>query len=163
MAATLIRMAEELSAENLHTNELIANIGAAASAKEMEQLLIEFAKRLCLEYNNNSGGEKKLSARVLEYINGHYTNPDLNLYMIAKNIGMSEGYVSKIFKEQQGVGILEYINRLRIEKAKELLEDKNLKVNDIAQRVGYIPERNFLRVFKKYVGVTPTQYRDSMN
>ena len=103
-----------------------------------------------------------MSARVLEYINGHYTNPDLNLYMIAKNIGMSEGYVSKIFKEQQGVGILEYINRLRIEKAKELLEDKNLKVNDIAQRVGYIPERNFLRVFKKYVGVTPTQYRDCL-
>ena len=163
MAGTLIRMAEEILAENLHTNELIANIGAAASAKDMEQYLIEFAKRLCLEGSNNSGGEKKLSVRVLDYIEGHYADPNLNLYMIAESIGMSEGYVSKIFKEQQGVGILEYINRLRIERAKELLEDKNLKVNDIAQMVGYIPARNFLRVFKKYVGVTPTQYRDSLN
>jgi YesN/AraC family two-component response regulator len=76
---------------------------------------------------------------------------------------MTVAYISHLFKKQMGIGIVDYINRFRIEKAKELLIDPRLKLNDIAEILGYANDAAFIRVFKKYEGVTPGRYREVLS
>ena len=64
------------------------------------------------------------------------------------------------FKQKMNIGLLEYINNIRVEKSIEFLKDKNLKINDIANMVGYSVPRTFLNIFKKVTGLTPSQYRE---
>ena len=93
------------------------------------------------------------------YIDNHY-NEDISLSVIADMVYMSPGYFTTKFKEYVGIGYLEYVKELRINKAKQLLLDANLTISEIAGKVGYT-NRNFLKVFKNVVGETPTQYRKS--
>ena len=64
------------------------------------------------------------------------------------------------FKQKMNIGLLEYINNIRVEKSIEFLKDKSLKINDIANMVGYSVPRTFLNIFKKVTGLTPSQYRE---
>ena len=72
---------------------------------------------------------------------------------------MHQAYLSATYKEQAGEGLLEFINKVRVENAKELLQTTDNNMPTIAGSVGYINVRTFLRVFKKYVGITPTQFK----
>ncbi len=78
---------------------------------------------------------------------------------IAEEIGISSVYLSKIYKEQKGIGFLEYLNKIRMEKAMEMLNDPNYKSYEIAYYVGYENPKNFTRAFKAYHNITPRDYR----
>lgn len=80
--------------------------------------------------------------------------------MIAGQMDMHPSYVSRLFKEEQGVGLLEYINRYRIEQAVALLCGSELSVSAIAQQCGYTSDASFIRVFKQYRGMTLGNFRD---
>ncbi|HHV96122.1 MAG TPA: helix-turn-helix transcriptional regulator, partial [Clostridiaceae bacterium] len=69
-------------------------------------------------------------------------------------------YISKIFKDTMGEGIQDYINKVRLNKAKALLLGENENLECIAKKVGYTNSNGLIRVFKKYEGVTPGQYRE---
>lgn len=98
--------------------------------------------------------------KVQSYVNEHFAEHDLDVSKLGEVLGMTPFYVSRIFKQCSGVKLGTYINDLRIEKAKQLLvEDKNMKVNEVADRVGYDNARTFLKIFKEKEGITPTQYR----
>lgn len=85
---------------------------------------------------------------------------DLSLAVIAGSLQLSKNYFGQIFKEQMGLTVNEYINLVRINKAKELLEKSTLKVYEIAYEVGFNDQHYFSSVFKKIVGVSPTEYRE---
>ena len=72
---------------------------------------------------------------------------------------MSTTYVSKVFKEEYGIGVVEYMNRLRIDGAKKLLETQDLTIREIAERVGFTSDIHFIRIFKKYENTTPGVYQ----
>ena len=97
-----------------------------------------------------------------DFIIEHYANPDLGLYMLATQFNMNNSYLSKIFKNEYDIGVLDYINKIRIEKSKELLARTEQSIIQIAQAVGYISDITFIRVFKRYEGTTPGRYRDSL-
>lgn len=99
---------------------------------------------------------------IITYIENHYVE-DIYLDSIAQEIGMSPKYVSRIFKEQTGINLTDYISMLRIAKAKELLLDTQDNVNDIALQVGIYSRATFQRLFKKYAGVSPNEYRKSQD
>jgi AraC-like DNA-binding protein len=65
------------------------------------------------------------------------------------------------FKKKMGIGPLEYLQLLRIEKSKQLLNDGNNRIKDVAKKIGFINSASFIRVFKKYEGVSPGVYRAS--
>jgi two-component system response regulator YesN len=67
--------------------------------------------------------------------------------------------LSKIFKEFSETNFLDYLITIRMEKAKELLSDSNKKVYEIARKIGYTNTQSFIRIFKKYTGKTPNEYR----
>ena len=73
---------------------------------------------------------------------------------------MNFDYLNRSFKKQTGVTIFAYLNQIRIQKAKELLTQTDQKVGDIAAAVGIENRTTFLRVFKKYEGISPIEYRN---
>ena len=92
------------------------------------------------------------------YIQNNYTK-DMNLNELAEMYGTSASYLSRVLKEKLGVTFVNYIGRLRVENAKELLEKTNLSVTEIGEKSGFVNRNAFTRVFKASTGVTPSEYR----
>lgn len=97
-------------------------------------------------------------SEVVRYINSHYQK-DFSLQYLADKFYISPYYLSHAFKEVTGFTFVEYLNSVRIKEAKKLLEETNLKVYFIADRVGYGSITHFGRVFKEITGHAPLYYR----
>lgn len=95
---------------------------------------------------------------LIEYIDKHYKS-DININSIADQVNLSYSHVRKLFKDQTGKTIVEYINQLRIQEGKRLLLGSNASVLDIALAVGHYNEQSFFRLFKKQEGITPGEFR----
>ena len=80
----------------------------------------------------------------------------------AESVGISSGYLSKIYKEKKGVGFQEQLSNVRMQKAASMLMDPAVKSYEIAYQVGYDSPKNFTRAFKAYFGVTPRDYRNGI-
>lgn len=96
--------------------------------------------------------------KIQQYLEENYSK-DISLDTVADVVNLSTSYLSFIFKEISGKNFVDYVNDFRIEKAKELLDKTSLNISEIAAKVGYNSANNFSKVFKKYVGVAPGQYR----
>ncbi len=78
---------------------------------------------------------------------------------MAKEVGISPYYLSKLFKESEGTGYIEYTTKLRMDYAKEQLGSTDRSVKEICRDAGYQDPNYFSRIFKKWTGMTPTEYR----
>ena len=96
---------------------------------------------------------------IIKYINEHYNSYDLSLEDISKNTFLTPAYICVIFKDFTGKTVNKYITEYRIMQAKELLKDSNIKMNDIALKVGYRDGNYFAKIFKKETGYSPSEYR----
>lgn len=95
---------------------------------------------------------------ILQYINLHYAE-DLYLETMAEMTGTSPKYFSNFFKRAVGTNFVEYLNKIRISHAKELLKKGEASISDIGEKVGYANSSTFTSTFKKYCGVSPMEYR----
>ncbi|MBT2289987.1 helix-turn-helix transcriptional regulator [Paenibacillus albidus] len=84
---------------------------------------------------------------------------EITLEQIAEHFKYNKNYLSRIYKKHVGIGIAEQFIKFRLKHAKELLTETDLSINEIASEVGYEDSKYFMRLFKKYESVTPTQYR----
>jgi len=98
--------------------------------------------------------------KIKKYINLNYANPHLSLAQISEANFMSIGYLCAFFKEKTGKTINQYITEIRMEKAKELLPDPCYKIDCVARSVGYSDGNYFAKIFKKYTGLSPSEYRE---
>jgi AraC-like DNA-binding protein len=96
---------------------------------------------------------------VISYVRGQFADVDLNVSQIADHFGLSVSYLSRRFKKETGIGLLDYIHTVRIDEAKALLEGSDLNVGEIGRRVGYYSDIAFIRAFKRYQGISPGKYR----
>lgn len=96
---------------------------------------------------------------VRKYIEEHYANPNLSLKALEDEFGISGKYVSSLFREEIGEKFVDYLAKLRLERAEKLLMESNDTVQDIAGQVGYTNPMTFIRGFKKHFGMTPGDYR----
>jgi AraC-like DNA-binding protein len=126
------------------------------------KLLSIFAQHLSMLSNQvvvqQGNAEPPVITRAKEFINEHQTE-ELSLGQVAKAVNMSTFYFCKIFKKVTGINFTDYLSRVRIEKAKNLLLNPNLRVSEIAFEVGFQSLTHFNRVFKKILGQSPTEYR----
>ncbi|WP_028609120.1 response regulator [Paenibacillus harenae] len=104
--------------------------------------------------------ERNVIAEIQKYMESHY-NTDLPLQHIANQFFLSREYISRRFKQKTGVNISEYLEQIRMEKAKLYLLNPSLKISQVAGMVGYQDEKYFSRVFKKLNGCTPKEYRNA--
>lgn len=103
----------------------------------------------------------KMLETVKNYIDENYANPDICAQSIADKFKLSAKYLSYSFKEYTGVSLLVYLQKKRLEAACRLLENTTLSINDIVFKIGLENENYFYTLFKKNLGVTPKQYRQS--
>lgn len=103
--------------------------------------------------------ELRLLQKIIRYIRENYQDPDFSLQSIADSLQMSPAYLSQYFKKNTEQTISEYVTRLRMEKAKELLLTTDMGVNEIAYEVGYYSVPSFIRKFREKEKVTPGQFK----
>lgn len=95
----------------------------------------------------------------MHYIQEEITNPSLSLGFVAEKFHMNDSYLSRIFKRELGFSFSKYLNRLRMERAIELLNTTDLKAYQIAESVGIPDAYYFSNCFKKYTGKSVRDYR----
>ena len=125
------------------------------------QLFIKFMriyKKQCLSNGETVTNQPEYINMVIEYVQNNYSNK-ITLSELSKIALLSPNHFCKIFKNLTGKTVSEYIQRLRIEKACDLLKDKDKSIEMIAGLVGYKNTVNFRRAFKKEMGCLPNDYR----
>lgn len=108
----------------------------------------------------NTGKTTKIIQEALEYIGDRYSDPNLTVDSIAEKFGYSANYFAKLFKETTGEYINDHIRGIKIGRAKNLLKETKLAVNEIAELTGYLNKNYFFYAFKKDTGMTPLSYRE---
>lgn len=98
---------------------------------------------------------------IKKYIDQYYYE-DIKVTMFAEKYYLSREYLMKLFKQQYGKGIHEYVQFVRMEKAKELLADEQLKVQEISEMLGYKDKNYFSKAFRNMFNMTPSEYRQSL-
>ncbi len=127
-------------------------------ARKIVKEMLEYTCRILCEQDSDK--EKKIVIGVKEFVAAHYMEESLNLITIAESMGLSTRHLGSVFREETGEGIPDYINRIRIEKAKMLLKNRDCSIEEICAKVGYSNSKTFRRVFVKMEGVTPGKFRE---
>ncbi|BBH20671.1 hypothetical protein Back11_20160 [Paenibacillus baekrokdamisoli] len=117
-----------------------------------------FGDTLKSRYEAKNKDYSPLIRNILQYIEKNYKE-DISLNSLGEQLHASPNYISRLFKQEVGRGLFTYINELRIQKAKELLKDYQLKIYEVAEMVGFNSQVHFAIVFNKFVGMSPKDYR----
>lgn len=126
------------------------------------ELFVLISRALKMEWENSIKNKspklKELIQVSVNYIHNNYER-DISLKDIAQYVFLSASYFARAFKEEMSISPINYLLKVRIERAKELLRDTDNKISDIALSVGFSNQQRFNDIFKKYVKLTPLQYR----
>lgn len=133
-----------------------ARIRTTSSIEELVQIMNEVAQITVESLTNDM--KSPVVQQVLNYIEQSY-NEDLSLKTLGSMYHIHPVYLGQLFHKEVGQSFTDYINWYRIEKAKELLKNSPMKVHEIARSVGYWETGYFYKQFKKYVGISPTEYK----
>ena len=128
----------------------------------IEALLLQLTDELAILMREEQESPKHALRYVKQYIHNHYSE-NLSLNLLAEKVYFTPRYLSAIFIEENGYGINNYIKKVRMEKATELLLGTNMKVNDICQKVGYSNLSYFCKSFAEEYGITPDKFRNTKN
>ena len=126
--------------------------------EEYTRIVVDFMKKLMKKRESN---QADLLEKVKQYIEENYNNSELCAQSVADKFKLSAKYLSYEFKEYTGMSLLVYLQKKRIDVACELLETTNMAVGEVAYKIGIENENYFYTLFKKNVGMTPKQYRQS--
>ena len=128
---------------------------------EVLEKKLEEAYQSGLDAIQSQGKKEKYAYidKAKQLIAENYYDGGLSLDMLGQMLGVSPQYLSKLFKEYQAPGFLDYLNRYRLKQAKRLLDETTLMVGEIGEKTGFGSSQSFIRVFKKYEKETPGQYR----
>ena len=135
-------------------------IEKCSNADELNTILGEAARSVTSKaniYNNKS--IKLIMRKAAEYMQAHY-HEQVTLNEVAEHTFVSTYYISRMFKREMGKNFVDFLNEIRMEKAKEMLKDVRFKTYEVAEKVGICDAHYFSRLFKKYAGITPTEFRE---
>lgn len=157
-----IREIKESSDTELYDDSyLLERLIKSSSIKELREHISDFFNILSDDYPqaNYSEIDEKFD-RIKEYIKNNYFDPNISLSEISSTFEINTSYLSRMFKKINGIGMLDYIHHLRLDKAKELLNESDKSVREIAEIVGYINDIGLIRAFKRYEDTTPGKFRE---
>lgn len=118
-----------------------------------------FTQKVQVQLSDYKNKEKMQVA--IAYIRENY-NQDFNMAVVSNEVSMNYSLFSLAFKEYTGTNFVNYLKELRMEKAKEYLQHSELRISEISQNVGYENEKHFMKIFKAMYGISPTEYRKSV-
>ncbi|OXS59338.1 hypothetical protein B1A99_12020 [Cohnella sp. CIP 111063] len=123
--------------------------------------IAETLERLRKEGDERAGGRSEAIVRLQQFI-AERLSEDLSLQRMADYVYMHPTHLSKIYKKETGEGISEYLTRLRMERAAQLLGSSDVKIYEIGCMTGYMNANYFIKVFRRQFGVTPQEYRERL-
>lgn len=146
--------------QNVGEENLFQMIERCDSTTDLNGLLESIVRRAAAKIAEYSAGSMKLLLRhAVDYLNQNYAKP-ITLGEVAAEVYASPSYISRLFKKELGVNFVDYLNEIRISRAKDLLGSAEYKAYEIADLVGIPNPHYFSKLFKRYVGMTPSEYRE---
>lgn len=164
IARELLRLGTHIDLKQAEEAYFASRVLPPAQYQAMVKLLTIFASHLAACGNQlalERGGDLNAAvARGRQIIDKGFRE-ELSLGAVARQVNVSAGYFSLLFKKATGINFVEYVARLRVEKAKNLLHNPKFRISDVAFEVGYQSLSQFNRDFRRFAGVAPRTYRDS--
>jgi AraC-like DNA-binding protein/ligand-binding sensor protein len=165
VAARLIKWGMKVNLARAESAYLHSRVLSHSSYHGVVALLEIFAEHLALIANQIALQQANVDSPIVErakgYIASHQSEP-ITLEQISRALNVSTFYFCRVFKQTTGLTFKDYLSRVRIEKAKILLQDSRLRVSEIAYDVGFQTITHFNRIFRKLVGYSPTEYRSRL-
>lgn len=112
---------------------------------------------------NDRSNKAPIVLEIERYINRNYSYDKLTIDEVARNMRISQNYLTRLLKKETGMSFIEYLTYVRIQRAIELMKDPSIKIYEIANLVGYSTQHYFSNVFKKNMGISPNEYRMTIN
>jgi AraC-like DNA-binding protein/predicted NAD-dependent protein-ADP-ribosyltransferase YbiA (DUF1768 family) len=139
-------------------NEAVINYDGEYT--EYFERLTNVCQEICsVVQQNRSKHRKQIISEIMEYIKDNYNDAGLGLSKVGVEFGMSEGYLSTIFKEGAGMNFTDFLEQIRIDTACEMLKNPDNTVCKVAESVGYNSIQSFRRAFKRAMGLSPKEFR----
>ncbi|MBR6089659.1 MAG: response regulator [Anaerolineaceae bacterium] len=126
-----------------------------------EASLRQFLKDICEDVIKFEAGTDRIDA-VIQYVEENFCE-DISVSVLSQKFDLSPNYISSLFKKKLGVNFIDHLTALRLTKAKTMLKSGNLSAKEIAESVGYYSQSYFNKIFLKYEGCTPGEYRKKVN
>ncbi|MFE6078926.1 helix-turn-helix domain-containing protein [Paenibacillus sp. NPDC057886] len=166
LIGTFLKATEQIKTDDQNEmtqrNDLIRQLFACETFEEIEAELLRILETVCQTvHERKRSRSEELKDQLVEFIHESYADVNLGLTHLSERFRFHPTYVSKYFKEQTGVNVIDYINHFRIEQSKKILQAEELTIQDVSERVGFLNSNSFIRVFKKYEGITPGQYKQN--
>ena len=156
--SVICNLFQEFSPDLYDTQSLFQELTALPTAHELKDRMLNLFE-CYYEHFSQKNFKRDIQYRFLEYIHTHY-DQDISLVDLAESFNLAINYVGVLFKEKTGYNFKDYLNTYRISMAKQiLLTTPHIKIKDLSQAVGFFNINTFIRIFKKYEGISPGQYQ----
>lgn len=143
---------------SLNLNRVYVQLDRAVTVEKYQQICADLLIRVMDYISLNKREEDYIINFILDYVENHYAE-DIYLNLFADKLALTSAYISSYFKEKMNVNLTDYLNSFRIKKAVALIANPQNKNKDVAEAVGLQNINTFIRLFKKYTGYTPGEYR----
>ena len=150
-----------ISTSSIEKLKWFKKIDLCVTVEQLEDIVTQFFKIIEQQFIEHSNTETNILNQLIEYVNQHYAE-DISLSDLADKFHMNYSYLSCYFKQHTGENLTSYINRIRIDKAKDLLKYSDQSISQISAKIGFSEHNYFSKVFKKFTGMTPIEYRNSL-
>ena len=141
-------------------DEVVKELLSLNTLTVLQQRLCHYILELRKDDKTHKKSKNDICIKVKNYIDENYSDTQLSVAMLGKEMGMQAAHLSKLFKESYGVSLLDHIASVRIAHAKSLLREEKWSVQKVAEKTGFIDSHAFIRIFKKLEGMTPGKYKD---
>lgn len=155
------RKQQQIPAQAPESWDIVDTLEHCFSYQELHQFMAEQTDAY-LSALQNAVPENPTIYLIKDYISKHYMNETLSVKDISAHVYLSTSYVCTFFKNETNQTLNQYLTEYRMEKAKQLLNDPRYKIADISSKVGYSDGNYFGKSFKKYTGVSPSEYREKI-
>ncbi|MNJ38143.1 HTH-type transcriptional regulator YesS [compost metagenome] len=159
--STLEQLKQPVAETGSSKLKLFKMIDLAFDVNELKSIMLRFLQELKSVLPRSDQQQSLILQHIYEYVNENYAN-DISLSEMADKLHLNYSYLSSYFKQRTHENLTSYINRVRTDKAKELLLDHTLSVSEISRLTGFSDHNYFSKVFKKMTGMTPVEYRNQI-
>lgn len=139
--------------------ELMNGETSSSYFRILEKFICHLAKEV---YKKTRSNHKKIIDQVIELISKHYMD-QITLTWMSEKIHLNSSYISRLLKNEYGENFTDLLTRHRMEQAKQILKNPQVKIYEVSEKVGILDAQYFAIKFKKYTGMTPSEYRDNFN
>lgn len=158
---TTISYLSEIGVSKEDQDSLAIDMSNLEQSEDTIRALKELLSTACvLRGQVRNSRHSEVVDKVIRYVEEHYKDEELSLNQVADHVSFSANHLSTVFHQEYGQSFVKYLTDFRINKAKKLLRDTNMRSSDVCYEVGYKDPHYFSSIFKKNLGVTPTQYRE---